>query len=326
MTISDDTMAMLMLCTNLALSSGSEHKPLTLVQWNEQARRIGESSLRRPASLLGMTAQQIETELSITAAEAQRFAALLERSAAIAMEISRLESMGLFIIGRAEERYPRLLRKRLGSRAPAILFGAGSMKLLDRPALGVVGSRDARDSAKELATELGRRCASAGGVLCSGAARGIDQFAMRGSLNEGGGSVGLLAESMLRVLRTPETRRMIEQENLLLMTHRHPDAPFHVAGAMERNKLIYALSQVTVIVESSDGEGGTWAGAVEAIRHGWCPVLVWDSPEEIAGNRKLIALGAGALKDLPAGDARFFEQLAMMAVDVPIKPNQGTLF
>ncbi len=46
------------------------------------------------------------------------------------------------------------------------------------------------------------------------------------------------------------------------------------------------------MVSSADGSGGTWTGAVEALRGGWVPVLVRDEPGAPAGNRALIAQGA----------------------------------
>jgi predicted Rossmann fold nucleotide-binding protein DprA/Smf involved in DNA uptake len=61
---------------------------------------------------------------------------------------------------------------------------------------------------------------------------------------------------------------------------------------MGRNKLIYALSDVTVVISSADGSGGTWTGAIEALRGGWVPVLVRNEPGAPAGNRALIAQGA----------------------------------
>lgn len=64
---------------------------------------------------------------------------------------------------------------------------------------------------------------------------------------------------------------------------------------MMRNRYIYAQSEAAVVVRSDLQKGGTWAGATEKLRNGWCPALCWDHP--YPGNRALIESGA-----LPIGD------------------------
>lgn len=76
-----------------------------------------------------------------------------------------------------------------------------------------------------------------------------------------------------------------------------PDSPFTVGKAMGRNKLIYALSDVTVAVAADDGSGGTWSGAMEAIGGGYCRVAVWRGSGEGPGNEPLERRGAQALTD-----------------------------
>lgn len=82
---------------------------------------------------------------------------------------------------------------------------------------------------------------------------------------------------------------------------------------MGRNKIVYALSDVAVVVSSATGSGGTWTGAIEAIKGGWIPVLVRDSPDTPDGNRALIAKGG---VPLPAkvvdGDAVTVESLVSL--------------
>ena len=49
------------------------------------------------------------------------------------------------------------------------------------------------------------------------------------------------------------------------------------------------------MVSSDHKTGGTWAGAVEAVKAAWCPVLVRDGDGVPRGNKELIKLGATAL-------------------------------
>ena len=52
---------------------------------------------------------------------------------------------------------------------------------------------------------------------------------------------------------------------LVLLSPYDPNAGFNVGNAMQRNKLIYALADAALVVNSDLGKGGTWTGAVEQL-------------------------------------------------------------
>ena len=64
--------------------------------------------------------------------------------------------------------------------------------------------------------------------------------------------------------------------------------------------MIYGLAEFGVVVSSDFQTGGTWAGAVEALKAGWCPVFAREGANVPKGNRELLKHGAVALpeKDL----------------------------
>jgi predicted Rossmann fold nucleotide-binding protein DprA/Smf involved in DNA uptake len=114
----------------------------------------------------------------------------------------------------------------------------------------------------------------------------------------GGDVVGVLADALGRRLREPETRRAIGDERVCLCTPYSPTARFSAGRAMGRNRLIYALTDVTFVVASDHDSGGTWSGAVEAVKHGFTRVAVWRGPGEGPGNSPLVERGATAIRDL----------------------------
>ena len=61
---------------------------------------------------------------------------------------------------------------------------------------------------------------------------------------------------------------------------------------MGRNKIIYGAADYAVVVSSDYQKGGTWAGAVETLSAGWCPVFVRSGANVTPGNRELINKGA----------------------------------
>ena len=86
---------------------------------------------------------------------------------------------------------------------------------------------------------------------------------MRGGLEAGGRSVGILANGLERAALNRENRTPLMDGRLVLVSPYDPAARFLVGHAMQRNKLIYALSEAALVVNSDYGHGGTWAGATE---------------------------------------------------------------
>ncbi len=138
---------------------------------------------------------------------------------------------------------------------------------------------------------LATATARGGDAVVSGGARGIDVTAMRAAFDAGGHVVGVLPEGVERRLREGDTRAAVASGQAVLVSPYHPTAAFSAGAAMGRNKIIYALSDVAVVVSSASGSGGTWTGAIEAIAGDWVPVLVRDGAGVPDGNLDLIAKG-----------------------------------
>ena len=85
---------------------------------------------------------------------------------------------------------------------------------------------------------------------------------------------------------------------LVLVCPYDPAVRFLAGYAMQRNKLIYALADAALVVNSDHGHGGTWAGATEQLsRLHFVPVYVRRSGESCAGLDALARRGAGSWPD-----------------------------
>jgi predicted Rossmann fold nucleotide-binding protein DprA/Smf involved in DNA uptake len=146
-----------------------------------------------------------------------------------------------------------------------VLFGCGDAAVLDAGGLAVVGSRDANDAMVAYSEAIGRLTAQARQTIVSGGARGVDQAAMRGALEVGGKVIGVLADSLEKAVMNRENRDALLEERLVLVSPFDPSAGFNVGNAMQRNKLIYALADAALVVNSDVDKGGTWAGATEQL-------------------------------------------------------------
>jgi len=297
-TANQDSLAAILLTSRLA-SEGV--KPLTSAEYWQRSELAS-----RPSALLETSPETLCAMHGLAEEMASRITALFNRAVAMAFEVDRLKQSGIHTLAPFDEHYPCLFRYRLKKKAPVVLHAAGSLDLFDHSGLGVVGSRDIGQEGAEVAKEAARLATRLGLPVVSGGARGVDRLAMNAAFDEHGAEgtvIGFLADSLERQLKQPDTRRAILDKRILLCTPYEPDAHFTAGRAMGRNKLIYAGSVITLVVASDKKSGGTWAGAVEALKHGFGAVAVWRGPGEGPGNQSLEQLGAtpvGSLDDLEA--------------------------
>ena len=104
---------------------------------------------------------------------------------ALALAIERAETWlatdpAHAIITLADADYPRALLTT--ADPPSVLYAIGRRELLNRPALAIVGSRNATQQGAATATAFSERLAHAGLTIVSGLALGIDAAAHRGAL------------------------------------------------------------------------------------------------------------------------------------------------
>lgn len=298
-----DSQAIALLCAPLKVGDA---KPLTNAEWARLASVVHGSDVGHPAGLFGMAPDEIASTLAIDAAFAERLTQLLDRGGPFAFELERLADRGIWLLTRADDEYPSRIKQRLGLKAPPVLFGSGSRELLSERAVAIVGSRDASEAALSAAREIAEQLAREHVAVVSGGARGVDRAAMNAAVGIGGSAVGFVADSLVRLTQGIEIRELLTGDQLVLVTPFAPDARFAVGNAMARNKLIYCASDAAIIVATAAGSGGTWAGAVEALKAQWVPVWAWLGSSAPDTNGSLVAGGARALtqRDLE-GDSLF---------------------
>jgi predicted Rossmann fold nucleotide-binding protein DprA/Smf involved in DNA uptake len=244
-----------------------------------------------PSTLLGLDSRMISEKASIPLGEAARVSRRLDSGVALAVKLDSLLEMGIVPVTAVDKSYPRRLRQRLDGAAPPVLYCAGELSLLATDGIGVVGSRDIGQEAVEATRSIAQVIASAGIPLVSGGAKGVDKISMAVANEAGGPVVGVLADSLEQAISRRDNRQALLEGVACLCTPYSPTARFTAGNAMGRNKIIYGLSRVTVVVTSSHGEGGTWAGATEALRKRYGRVAVWIGPGSGPGNTRLVKEG-----------------------------------
>ena len=264
MEISSNAQAILLLTAPLIVGRNRPSAiPLSAAEYRRFARRLRELE-RQPSDLLESGAEELVEECC-SDWDSERLERLLGRGFLLSQAMEHWRTRAIWVVSRADSRYPRRLKKRLGENAPPVLYGGGDAAILDTGGLAVVGSRDVDDTLIEYTEEVGQLAASARRTLVSGGARGVDQAAMRGALQAGGHVAGVLADGLEKAVMRREHRDALLDGRLVLVSPYDPAVRFHVGHAMQRNKLIYALSDAALVVSSDYEKGGTWTGATEQL-------------------------------------------------------------
>jgi DNA processing protein len=312
--LSPNTQAILLLTAPLIAGRGPASPDLLSPgEYKRLARHLREIH-HQPADLISSDAAEILSACQPVIDES-RLQKLLGRGFLLSQVIERWQARAIWVVSRADAEYPRRLKARLREDAPAVLYGCGEISLLETGGLAVVGSRHVDDALIDYTMSIGRLAARAGSTLVSGGAKGIDQAAMRGALEAGGKVCGVLADSLEKTTMNREHRNLLLDGQLVLISPYDPSAGFNVGHAMQRNKLIYALADASLVVSSDVNKGGTWAGAVEQLdKLKFVPVFVRSTGVSSVGLETL--RNKGALSWPNPRDVDSFDEV----FNVPIPP------
>jgi len=170
---------------------------------------------------------------------------------------AELAESGCWCCCRHDLRFPAGLRETPG--APWALFGRGDPTLIEklRPEdmVTIVGARRASTYGREVARELGREVAEAGLLVVSGMAFGVDACAHRGAL-EGGKTVAVLGCGP--DVAYPAAHRSLWRritEGGLVLSELPPGCGAWRWTFPARNRIMAALSGVTIVVEAAERSG-----------------------------------------------------------------------
>ena len=240
--------------------------------WLSDALGAGSSAFRRIISLFDtpfdvFRAEETEIEqVSGLTERAKR--ALCDKSLERATEIlDQCQREGIGILTYDEDAYPRALREI--QKPPMVLYYRGNLPDFNRNlCVGVVGTRSMSAYGMRQAYKMSYELASAGALVVSGMAKGIDGVAAAAALKAGGTTVAVLGCGVDVVY--PTHHRALSQEiakNGVILSEYAPGTRPNSYHFPMRNRIISGLSQATVVVEAGMGSGSLIT-AKEAILQG----------------------------------------------------------
>jgi len=205
-------------------------------------------------------------------------------------EIAKAEKYGASYIAVCEPEYPAYLAAI--EAPPPIICVKGAVHLLQRPAVAIVGARNASAAgirmARDLANELGAREL----LIASGLARGIDTAAHEGALSSG--TCAILAGG-IDVVYPPQNEALHNRISELgvLISEMPPGTQPQAQLFPRRNRLISGISLGVIVIEAAP-QSGSLITARNAAEQGREVFVVPGSPLDprARGGNELIRQGA----------------------------------
>jgi len=173
---------------------------------------------------------------------------------AVEHALAWLEQPGHALITLADSNYPRLLLEI--ADPPPVLYCHGRLELLEKPALAVVGSRNASAQGASNAEQFARSFSVAGLTIVSGLAQGIDAAAHRGGLAGEGSTIAVLGTGVDVIYPRAHEALAAEIAARGLLLSEFPLGTKALAyNFPRRNRLISGLAQGCLVVEAALASG-----------------------------------------------------------------------
>lgn len=167
-------------------------------------------------------------------------------------EMARLQDLGVNLVAMVEPEYPPALAA--VEDAPPVLSLLGHPHLAARPAVAVVGARNASVNGRRLAELLARDLAAAGHLVVSGMARGIDTAAHKGALAD---ATAAVVAGGIDVVYPAENKDLYDaiKEQGLIIAELPPGTKPKASHFPRRNRIISGIALGTLVVEAAPRSG-----------------------------------------------------------------------
>ncbi len=240
--------------------------------------------------------------------------------------IARVRALGIEVLTIESPDYPGRLR--LLDLPPPVLFVRGALGALD-PArsVAIVGTRRATERGRRIAGAIGGAVSTAGAVVVSGLAIGIDGAAHAAAVACGGRTVAVLGSGHQRLY--PRAHGHLADQIVAgggaVVSELAPDVGPVPGTFPRRNRVISGLADATVIVEARERSGAliTASWTLEQGRECFVVPGPLDSEQSLGCNR-LLRLYPGQARAVPSV-AELLEDLGLVGTTALPAPDRRSL-
>jgi DNA processing protein len=277
-----------------------------------RSRRVGAVTFHRLMAEHGSASAALAALPSIAAAAGVEDYETCPMGVIIAEERQGLAA-GARLLVHGEDDYPRALLDI--PDAPPVLWAKGDLSLLNRPAIGMVGARNASSLGMRMARRLGQTLSDAGFTVISGLARGIDTAAHEAALESEGRTIAVMAGG-IDVIYPAENdglARAIDERGCRISEH-PPGLEPQARHFPLRNRIVAGLSRAVIVVEAA-AKSGSLITARAALDYGRDVMAVPGHPFDARASGCNMLIRDGAV--LVRSHADVLEALGAPTHDLP---------
>lgn len=220
--------------------------------------------------------------------------------------------------------YPESLKSM--KKPPILLYYMGHIpNLNNKVCVSMVGTRKMTEYGMRSCYKIAYELASAGAVIVSGMALGIDSVAHAGAIGARGTTIAVLGCG-IDVIYPKQHRKLRKYicEHGAVITAYHPSTPAYKNNFPERNAIVSALSEGTLVIEAPRSSGALITADCAAEQSRTVYALPGSIEEPMSeGPNNLIKNGAMAITSARDVLQYYFENHSRL-VD-PVKLRQGEL-
>jgi DNA processing protein len=268
----------------------------------------GPAGPRRLAEAVAARGGRLDATLGRAIADAAHQAPVL---------VARVRALGIQVLTIESVDYPGRLR--LLDLPPPVLFVRGDIAALS-PArsVAVVGTRRATERGRRIAGAIGGALSTAGAVVVSGLAVGIDGAAHAAAVACGGRTVAVLGSGHQRLY--PRAHAHLADQIVAcggaVVSELAPDVGPVPGTFPRRNRIISGLADATVIVEARERSGALITASWTLEQGRECFVIPGPiDAEESVGCNRLLRLYPGQARAVPSV-AELLEDLGLLGTAV----------
>lgn len=169
-------------------------------------------------------------------------------------EMEEMEEKNIRFVCIVEKEYPERLQKI--SNPPKILYYKGRLPKEEKSGVAVIGARNCSAYGKKVSMEIGEKLGKNGINVISGMARGIDGWAQKSAVLNGGESFGVLGCGV-DICYPKENidlyEKLLSQGGVI--SEFKPGMPAKSMNFPQRNRIISGLSDAIIVVEAKKQSG-----------------------------------------------------------------------
>ena len=238
--LSTSTQAILLMTSDFSKNSIDTTKPLNPQEWGEFAKWLNEHNLK-PEDLLTGDIQGLLQGWKNNTISIKRLITLLNRGAALALAMEKWQRVGIWVITRGSDFYPKQLKKKLKNLSPPLFYGIGNQKLLNKQSIGVIGEdRISKDN--NFAYKQGSTIANDGYTLVTSGDNNINTSVIKGTLEKEGTAIVFLSHNLLQATLDSQYRNAILNQDIVLLSSCSPDSSFDEISKNNQNIYIKSLA------------------------------------------------------------------------------------